>query len=408
MSKTELIPHLFRTEYGKLVSVLCKYFGLSHIEIAEDIVSNTFQKALETWPYHGVPDNPQAWLYTVAKNQAFTWIKRQQTFTEKVSKSLETEEDMSISIDLNEHTIEDSQLRMLYAIAHPSISQESQIAMALRILCGFGVDEIASAFLCTKETINKRLYRAKKKLRDADIRLVLPEKHEIQQRTNTVLLTLYLLFNEGYYSESTEHLIRKDLCLEAMRLNYLLLSNSITQDHNTYALMALMCFQASRLDARQNEQGELILYEDQNTGLWSNELIEKGFYYLRKASIEEIPGKYYLEASIAYWHTIQEDSVEKWRSILSLYDALLLLEPSPVIELNRIYALSKVEGIDAAINSGSQLALTNNPFYHILMSNLTQVCDPKTSLHHLNRAIELSQSNRQKQWLQKQLLKYSL
>jgi RNA polymerase sigma-70 factor (ECF subfamily) len=218
MYEQELIPHLFRTEFSKICSVLCKLFGITHIEAAEDIASETFLSALETWPYKGIPENHTAWLYTVAKNKAKNYFARNHLFAEKIAKQVKTlsTDKEEIQIDLSDKNITDSQLQMLFAICHPSIPAEAQIGLALRILCGFGIDEIADAFLTNKETINKRLFRAKEKLRIEKIPIQFPASVEINDRLENILTTLYLLFNEGYYSESNESIIRQDLCLEAM------------------------------------------------------------------------------------------------------------------------------------------------------------------------------------------------
>src|ERR1044071_3170997 len=193
--KVELIPHLFRTEHSKITAVLCKFFGAGHIDAAEDIVSDTFVQALETWPYKGVPDNPAGWLYTVAKNKAKNHIARQHNFSSKISGEIKTNAQRSeeIEIDLSEQNITDSRLQMLFAVCHPCIPVEAQIGLALRILCGFGIDEIASAFLSNRETITKRLMRAKDKLRTEKVEIAMPAGAEVNQRLNTVLRTLYLL-----------------------------------------------------------------------------------------------------------------------------------------------------------------------------------------------------------------------
>jgi RNA polymerase sigma-70 factor (ECF subfamily) len=226
-TKSELIPHLFRTEFSKITSVLCKLFGFEHIEIAEDIVSETFLLATETWKTKGIPDNPVAWLYAVAKNRAKDYLKRNAIFSEKVKAEIQTAntELYEIEIDLSSKNISDSLLQMMFAICNPSISTEAQIGLSLRILCGFGIEEIADAFLSNKETINKRLFRAKEKLRQEKVKIEFPSASDIDKRLETVLTTIYLLFNEGYYSLSQNTTLRKDLCLEAMRLNYLLIEN---------------------------------------------------------------------------------------------------------------------------------------------------------------------------------------
>ncbi len=299
---TELIPHLFRTEYRKIIAVLCKLFGIEHIELAEDIASETFLSAAETWGLKGLPANPVAWLYAVAKNSARDHFRRNAIFTGKIAKDIRHNSNpiQEIEVDLSEENINDSQLQMMFAVCHPSIPQEAQIGLALNILCGFGAEEIADAFLTNKETIYKRLARAKEKLKTAQIKIELPDNAAINNRLQTVLSALYLLFNEGYYSRSQNEHLRKDLCLEAMRLNYLLVGNKNTDTSAANALLALMCFHASRFDARIDAEGQLILYENQDTGLWNEELMQKGEYYLNMAAKGDDLSKYHIEAAIAW------------------------------------------------------------------------------------------------------------
>ena len=314
MGQQELIPHLFRTEFRKIAVVLCKLFGIEHIETAEDIASETFLSALETWTYKGIPENPTAWLYAVAKNKARNYIHHNQIFTGKIAPEIKyvSTKTEGIEIDLSDENIVDSELQMLFAICHPSISTESQIGLSLRILCGFGIEEIANALLSNKEAINKRLFRAREKLRLENIKIEFPGESEINNRLETVLTTLYLLFNEGYYSESQEAVLREDLCLESMRLTYLLVGNERTNKPPVNALLSLMCFHSSRFAARKNDQGEMILYPNQDELLWNQELISKGGYFLHQASKGNKISKYHIEASIAYWHTIKADTTEKW------------------------------------------------------------------------------------------------
>lgn len=264
MEQQPLIPHLFRTEFRKITAVLCKFFGIEHIEVAEDIASETFLSALETWPYKGIPANPQAWLYAVAKNKARTYLNRQHVSKEKITPFIQSAspKNEEIKIDLSDKNISDSQLQMLFAVCHPRVSTEAQVALSLRILCGFGIDEIANAFLTNKETIHKRLSRAKEKLRLEKVPVEFPVEAEINQRLETVLTTLYLLFNEGYYSESHDTILREDFCLEAMRLTSLLIENEPTNQPPVNALLALMCFHASHFKARKNKNGEIVLYDD--------------------------------------------------------------------------------------------------------------------------------------------------
>ena len=400
MQSQDLIPSLFRTEYSKIVAVLSSYFGLDQMEMAEDIASETFLQATENWPYKGIPENPAAWLYTVAKNKAKNQLHRNHLFQEKISPELKHSEvnAASFEIDLSPKNISDSQLQMLFAISHPILSEKAQISLALQILCGFSIDEIADGLLSTKEAVSKNLQRAREKLRSERVKLVFPDAIDLPGRLNVVLRTLYLLFNEGYYSESHKDLIRKDLCIEAMNLAYLLLKNKSTNTQDTNALMSLMCFQASRLDARLSANGELILYPDRNEELWDTALIEKGFYYLQQASQWKTASKYYLEASIAYWHTIKNDTPEKWESIVKLYDLLLQIEDNEIAAMNRIFALSKAKGKTVALAELQSKSFKKNLFYYLLLSDLLLEKDKKAEA--LEKAMDYAKNDKERQFLE--------
>jgi RNA polymerase sigma factor (sigma-70 family) len=390
MNEKELLPHLFRTEYQKIISVLVRHYGFEQLSVAEDIASDTFLIAAETWGIKGLPENPVAWLYTVAKNKSRDLLRRNAVFNEKLRPALKADlsTDPETDIDLSEENIKDSQLQMMFALSDPLLSLESQVTLTLRILCGFGIDEIADAFLTNRETINKRLFRGKEKLRSAHISISLPAAEEINNRIDTVLTSLYLLFNEGYYSSSQNSVLRKDFCLEAMRLTGLLVENEKTSNPKADALLALMCFHASRFDARTNENGEIIRYDDQNTELWNDELISTGHFYLNKASRGKELSRFHLEAGIAYWHTIKNDSHEKWENILQLYNQLLCLNYSPVGALNRTYALSKIYGKQAAIEEAEKLGLAKNHLYHVLLGWLYTDVDNGKAKEHLKLALE--------------------
>ncbi|MEO5996111.1 MAG: DUF6596 domain-containing protein [Chitinophagaceae bacterium] len=398
MKTTELIPHLFRTEYRKIVSVLCKLFGIEHIEVAEDIVSDTFLLATELWGLKGLPENPTAWLYTVSKNKTKDYLKRNTLFAQKVSKGVQyiTSVSEEIEIDLSTQNINDSQLAMMFAICHPCISIESQIGLSLNLLCGFGIDEIADAFLTNKDVIYKRLNRAKEKLRSEKVKIEQPTLTDINKRLVTVLTTLYLLFNEGYYSSSQNSSLRKDLCIEAMRLTLLLIENENANRPEVNALFSLMCFHASRFEARIDQNGEIILYEDQNTNLWNKELIDRGEYYLKLSSTGNKLSKYHLEAAIAYWHTHKLDTTEKWENILQLYNKLLQLEYSPIAALNRTYALAKANGKEEAILEAEKLSLTGNHLYHSLLGNLYSDVNNTKALQHFQISLSLAKSSTDK------------
>lgn len=404
MPKMDLIPHLFRTEYSKLVAVLTKSFGLAQMDVAEDMASETFLLALNTWPYKGVPANPQAWLYTVARNKVKNHIIRNDIFSTKVAKNIVVDHPIDeIDIDFSEKHIADSQLQMLFTLCHPAISTESQICLALRTLCGLGLNEIADALLSKPETIHKRLQRARQKLYAEGITIEMPPTQYIHERLETVLQTIYLLFSEGYYSESHEVIIRKDRCVEALNLTYLLLDNRQTNTHSTNALMSLLCFQASRLEARKGENEHLVLYKDQDRALWDKGLIEKGFYYLQQASQWPITSTYYLEASIAYWHTVNDSNPDKWCSMLKLYDALLSVYNSPIVALNRIWAFSKVHGSLAAIQEAKALNLPTNHFYFVLLAELNKSIDVHKTLVYLNKALHLCKTEMEKEMIAKRI-----
>jgi len=411
MEERKLLPELFRKEYQKIVSVLCYRFGIQYIEVAQDIVSDTFLSATELWSEKGLPENPTAWLYTVAKNKAKNHLKRESLFEQKLTPQiqyLETGQVAAPEIDLSEKNIADSQLAMIFTVCNPCNSSASQVALALHLLCGFDIAEIADAYLSNKEVIYKRLNRAKQKLKEENIKIEQPALADLTPRLENVLTTIYLLFSEGYYSISANTNLRKDLCTEAMRLCHLLIAHPTTNLPAVNALMALMCFHASRFDARVDGQGEAILYQDQNESLWNPELIEKGAFYLAAAAQGTLMSKYHLEAGIAYWQTQKEDTAEKWVQILKYYGDLLRLEYSPIVALNRTYALSKVIGKEAAIVEAEKLKLLNNHFYHTLLAALYTGLDDHKALEHYKQALSVAQSDADRLQIRKHMEKLLL
>lgn len=389
-----------------MVAVISKLFGLEHIETAEDIVSETFLKATETWEKQGLPPNPTAWLYVVAKQKTLYHFRRNKILEQKVKPEIRSRQQETVDIEepnFSQENIKDSQLQMLFAVCNPAIASEAQIGLALRILCGFGIDEIAEAFLPNKETINKRLFRAKEKLRTENIKMELPPEQEIARRLDNVLHIIYLLFSEGYYSQTQNQILRKDLCVEALRLGLTLTTYEKTSRPKTNALIALMCFHASRFDARQTGEESPILYEQQGAGLWDKELIEQGIHFLYLSAQGDEVSSYHLEAQIAYWHCIKEDSKEKWENILSLYNQLLLVNYSPSVALNRTYALYKANGRQEALVQAVKLRLDNNHFYFILLGELYKGMDNVKARLHLQRAYELAKTQTEKQGIQEKI-----
>ncbi|SKB82419.1 RNA polymerase sigma-70 factor, ECF subfamily [Dyadobacter psychrophilus] len=377
-----------------MVAVISKLYGLQHIETAEDIVSETFLQATETWETKGVPENPPAWLYAVAKQKTLTFFRRNKIFNEKVLPEIIGNDAVSDDEMLNfsNQNIKDSQLQMLFAVCNPAIASEAQIGLALRILCGFGIEEIAEAFLSNKETINKRLFRAKEKLRTEKIKMELPPEEEISKRLDNVLHIIYLLFSEGYYSKTQSEILRQDFCLEAMRLCLMLIDYPQTNLPSTNALMALMCFHASRFHARQTSENSQVLYEDQHESLWDHALINQGTHFLALSAHGNALSAYHLEARIAFWHCQKDDSAEKWEEILQLYNQLLLVNYSPSVALNRTFALYKANGKKAALAEAEKLRLENNHFYFILLGELYKDLDNEKARMNLEKAFSLAKT----------------
>ncbi|QJW92363.1 sigma-70 family RNA polymerase sigma factor [Spirosoma taeanense] len=371
----QLVTHLFRHEAGRMASTLTRLFGFERLNLAEDIVQDTMLQALYSWPFQGVPDDPRAWLYRVARNKALDVVRRENVFRQ-ISQGIgyqqqEASEDMVSQFFLDDE-ITDSQLRMLFALCHPAISPESQVAMCLKILGGLSVHEIAGAFLTNDETITKRLYRAKEKIRQDAIRLEVPTGQELPLRLKSVLKSIYLLFNEGYNSTHPNQLIRRDLCEEAMRLGLLLSETPVTQTPAVYALLALMCFQVARFDARTDETGAIVLLADQDRSRWNQELIQKGRMCLNRSAEGDVLSEYHLEAGIAMLHCVAPTyETTNWSAILSCYDLLVAQKPSPVVALHRVVAVSYVEGPMAGLRDISNVqGLESNQYYHAILGDL--------------------------------------
>jgi RNA polymerase sigma factor (sigma-70 family) len=341
-----LIHHLFRHESGKMVAVLCSLMGLQQADTAQDLVQDSLLAALQTWPRKGIPENPPAWLMQVAKNKAIDFLRRQQKA--RLAASPQTE--IALASALHQlflpHEIEDSQLRMMFACCHPAITAESQVAMALKVLCGLSAAEIARAFLTNEETIAKRIYRAKEKIKSENIQLEVPISAELPARLSTVLQSLYLLFNEGYHSAHPNQIIRTDLCEEAMRLCHLLVRHPLTGRPQAKALLALMCLQASRLHTRMGEDGHIILLQYQDRSRWNKDLVRQGFEMLQLAS-EQLSSDssggqlsvYHVEAAIASQHAAARSFEQTdWHTIYHLYEVLYQMQPGPVVAMNKAIA----------------------------------------------------------------------
>lgn len=385
-----------------MVAVLTKLFGFDRLEVAEDLVQDTFISAFETWKFKGTPDDPMAWLYAVAKNKATDYVRRQQTrrkVDDVVKTAIPVEYTITAQLEQAFHDITDSQLQLLFGVCHPAIPEEAQLALALKTLGGFGIQEIASAFLTNKEVINKRLFRAKQKIRNENIRLEIPPPDQLNERTSSVLKAIYLMYNEGYHSASQEAVIRKDLCLEAIRLALLLEQSDLPITKDCWALLALMCFHTSRFESRMNELGDLIPWSQQDQSRWNRELIERGLNYLQRLDLNGLSSAYELEAAIAYFHTM-EDQPEKWEGLLALYRRLSKVKCSPMILLNETYVFSKVAGPERALEMLDTIAeLRDHHLYFALKGEILLGTDTDEAKKALERAIEMAPLETEKRLL---------
>jgi RNA polymerase sigma factor (sigma-70 family) len=401
------IDHLFRHESGKMVSVLSRLLGLQNLETVHDIVQDTLLQAMSTWSYNGIPDKPPAWLYRVAKNKAIDFLRREKKFREispQYAYLLQSEYGLASTVNnlFLENEIQDSQLRMMFACTHPAIAQESQVAITLKTLCGLSVHEIAKAFLTNEETINKRIYRAKEKIKVEKIELNVPQGDELPPRLDTVLKSLYLLFSEGYSSSHPDKVIREDLCEEAMRLTFLLANHKITNRPRTNALLSLMCFQASRLQARLDDKGNIILLKFQDRSKWHKQLIAKGVTYLEIAAENSEISPYHIEAAIASLHA-SADSFEHtdWKSIYDLYEALYQLHPAPIVALNKAIASAYAIGKQNALSQLLQIkGLENYYLYHTSIGEIYfELHQKRKAKEFYEKALHLTNSRPEQQLL---------
>jgi RNA polymerase sigma factor (sigma-70 family) len=367
----QLVDHLFRREAGKMVSYLTKVFGMGNLALAEDVVQETLVKALETWPFHGLPDNPSAWLMRVARNRAIDLIRREAHFkyiAPDLAYLFKLQEEGSAPGPQREKEIQDDQLRMMFSCCHPDLSADAQVTLILKTLCGFSVSEIAHAFFTQEDAIEKKLGRTRKALRESGTFVELTDNLDIPQRLETVYQALYLIFNEGYHGSRSDRKEPEEFCYEAMRLALLLAEHPEGQRPKTYALLALMCLHAARLPGRMGDDGTLIQLEFQDRSKWDQALIGKGLEYLERAWAGQTVSEYLVEASIAGLHCSAKSYVEtEWAKILELYDLLYHLKPTPVVALNQAIALGKAEGLEKGLEALKNLPgadkLKEYPFY---------------------------------------------
>ncbi len=409
------VGHLFRHQAGKMVAVLTRIFGSHNIALAEDVVQDTLLTALEQWKLKGIPKDAEAWLFIVAKNKALNLIKKQKSnvlFGDEITQPL-LQSGYTVETTINqlfeENLIKDDQLRMMFACCHPELSEESQITLILKTLCGFSTAEIAKAFLTSEDTVSKRLYRTKEFFRENKIQLTIPNVDEIKKRTNAVLNSIYLIFNEGYNSTNSEELIRKDVIEESVILCKLLADNEHTQLPEVFALMALMCFHASRSDSRLSAEGEIILLPMQDRSIWNRVLITEGSNFMDKAAFGNVISTYHLQAGIAFEHCIAP-SFEKtnWHKILSYYQWLCRIASTPVTELNRIIIVFQLQGAAVALKELEAIEhkskLESYYLYYSLLGEIyIKLNDPAIAKKHFEKAAALTQSKMEQRLLQNKI-----
>jgi RNA polymerase sigma-70 factor (ECF subfamily) len=411
----QIVGELFRRDSGRLVSVLTRIFGADNLELAEDVVQDSLVEALNQWTSKGIPDNPSGWLFTVAKNKALTIVDREKYKRKYLSDVVhffdsEWTAEPALNHIFSEQQILDDQLRMMFTCCHPSISSDSQVALTLKTLCGFSILEISKAFVTTEENINKRLVRARQKIREDKIAFDVPQGKDLEPRLATVLETIYLLFNEGYSASGGNDVIRFELCEEAIRLAEIIESHvAIVNKSNVYALLALMYLNASRFKSRTGDHGDILTLAEQDRSKWDVSLMLKGFNFLEKCTTNKTLSAYHILATISAYHCSARDyQSTDWKSILSLYDKLVVIDDSPIVLLNRAIVLSKVNGVENGLNELKKVeesAVLES--YHLFHSTrgefYLQLSEYKSAAESFRRALELSTLQAERAHLKKKL-----
>ena len=407
-----IVEHLFRHESGKMVAILTGIFGLNHLTLAEDVVQEALARALQTWPFYGVPENPSAWIMRTSRNLALDVVRREKVFRDKepeIVRLMDREGPVPDSVIFPEQEIADDRLRMMFVCCHPLIPPEAQVALALKTLGGFSVTEISRAFLTSDAAIAKRLTRAKQRFVRRKLLLKSPPGEELGRRLDGVLHSLYLLFNEGYKASSGEKLIREDVCAEAIRLTGLLAEHPSGNVPKTHALLALMLFSTARLPARVDGEGNLLRLQEQDRALWNQPMIARGILHLTKSSGADELSEYHLQAGIAACHSMAPDYASTdWRQILALYDRLSEFDASPIVALNRAVAIAEVDGPQAGIESIRAIPdLPTLDSYYLLHAVLGEfelrLNRPGAAAVHFRKSLELAEMKSEQVFLQKRL-----
>ncbi len=410
---SQLVEHLFRHESAKMVATLTRIFGIEHLTLAEDVVQEALGRALQTWPYRGVPENPSAWIMRASRNLALDVIRREKVFRGKeaeIARLIEAGGSSSQGlVGFSENEIADDRLRMMFVCCHPVIPPEAQVALTLKTLCAFSVIEISRAFLTTEAAIAKRLTRAKQKIRDVHVPFEIPVGDDLARRLESVLHSLYLLFNEGYKASSGDKLVREELCHEAIRLAELLAQHPAGNQPKTHALLALMLLNAARIPAREDDQGNLLRLEEQNRTCWDQTLIARGMSRLRQSAAGGEISEYHLQAAIAACHATAPDyPATDWANILSLYDRLMEFDDSPVVALNRAVAVANLHGPQEglktirAIKEPEKLA-GYHLFYSVIGELEMRLDNREAAAEQFRKAFELAETKAERAFLMRRL-----
>lgn len=374
----EQVELFFRKEYARVVAILSSKYGLEHLERIEDAVQEAMYKAMKVWPFHEIPDNPTAWILRVARNQLLDQFKSAasrnvsfdpETYREEISSSSET------TPTGNELEIRDQQLQMIFACCHPGLSAGDQLLLSLKLLCGFGNKEMARALLKSHDAIEKSYTRAKRKFRDVVGGLEVPRGTDLEERLDAVIKVIYLLFNEGYKVSAGEELVNMGICVDAIKMAELLTEYPQFNTGKLNAVLALMFFQVSRLEARIGQDGNLLTLEYQDRSLWNQGFISRGLIYFGRSSQGGEISVYHLQAAIASYHCVAVDYASTpWEEILSLYDTLIAHFDSPIYRMNRLVAVEKVHGPTVALKELPALLeeknLRNNHILHVMAGDL--------------------------------------
>lgn len=403
-----IIDHLFRHHHGKMVSTLTRIFGLSHLETIEDAVQDTFIQASIKWRTQ-IPENPEAWLTAASKNRVLDLFRQLKSSKNREELSYSSAEAMGMAELFLDSEIEDSQLRMIFTACHPQLHQLEQIAFALKTVAGFSAKEIASALLTKEDTVKKRLTRARKTIQEQQISFSIPTGNHLPERLDKVLEVLYLIFNEGFHSNKQDILIRKELCGEAIRLCKFLLKNKTVRSSKCYALFALMCFHAARLDSKLDTNNEIVDLKNQDRKLWYFPLIELGNSCMFKAMDTHLLSPYHYEAAIAAEHLKAVTfTTTNWNKILDWYQQYIQHYPSPLLLLNTVMVYLQLKNTETAYAILSDLKESEFNqrvylFYGAWSEYYIEIKENYHAMAYLQKAIDHTNNETEKKFLKKKL-----